>query len=85
MRNVSGDSAAVLPWLLIRQDSHGNRYRVGSYATRAEAQEIADRLGRDRGGGEGHGRGEHGRGERYEGGTDSYLVECRDPGGGVRG
>ncbi len=31
-----------LPWLVIRQDDNGNRYRVGRYATRAEAQKIAD-------------------------------------------
>ncbi|MFE8016657.1 SPOR domain-containing protein [Streptomyces antibioticus] len=33
-----------LPWLVIRQDDNGNRYRVGRYATRAEAQKIADSL-----------------------------------------
>ncbi|GHJ31117.1 MULTISPECIES: SPOR domain-containing protein [Streptomyces] len=38
------DGNAVLPWLVIRQDSNGNRYRVGRYATRTEAQEVADRL-----------------------------------------
>ncbi|MFC0599745.1 SPOR domain-containing protein [Streptomyces palmae] len=38
------DSGAVLPWLVIRQDDNGNRYRVGRYATRNEAQEVADRL-----------------------------------------
>ncbi|MCF6521977.1 SPOR domain-containing protein [Streptomyces sp. JJ36] len=67
MRNVSGEGGAVLPWLLIRQDGHGNRYRVGSFATRAEAQQIAERLG-----------GRPGVG-------DSYLVERRDAGSGVRG
>ncbi|MGW0548641.1 SPOR domain-containing protein [Streptomyces altiplanensis] len=36
------DSGAVLPWLVIRQDDNGNRYRVGRYATRAEAQKIVD-------------------------------------------
>ncbi|WP_093799257.1 hypothetical protein [Streptomyces sp. Wb2n-11] len=36
------DSGAVLPWLVIRQDDNGNRYRVGRYATRAEAQRIVD-------------------------------------------
>lgn len=64
MRSVSGDGDTVLPWHVIREDGHGNRYRVGSYATRAEAQEVADRLdgsgSRARGGGEGDG---------------SYLVE----------
>ncbi|MGW1884051.1 SPOR domain-containing protein [Streptomyces sp. NPDC002133] len=38
------DSGAVLPWLVIRQDDNGNRYRVGRYATEDEAQKIADRL-----------------------------------------
>ncbi|GAA2577966.1 SPOR domain-containing protein [Streptomyces tubercidicus] len=38
------DGGAVLPWLVIRQDEGGNRYRVGRYATRAEAQRVADRL-----------------------------------------
>ena len=42
------DSTITLPWLVIRQDDSGNRYRVGRYATRAEAQKIADGLG-DRG------------------------------------
>jgi hypothetical protein len=39
------DSGAVLPWLVIRQDEGGSRYRVGRYATRAEAERVADRLG----------------------------------------
>ncbi|MDJ0465379.1 SPOR domain-containing protein [Streptomyces sp. H27-C3] len=38
------DSGAVLPWLVIRQDDSGNRYRVGRYATKIEAQKIADSL-----------------------------------------
>ncbi|MEU1191677.1 SPOR domain-containing protein [Streptomyces sp. NPDC005859] len=38
------DSTISLPWLVIRQDDNGNRYRVGRYASRAEAQEIADSL-----------------------------------------
>jgi cell division protein FtsN len=38
------DSGAVLPWLVIRQDDNGNRYRVGRYATKDEAQQTADRL-----------------------------------------
>lgn len=38
------EGAVVLPWLVIRQDDNGNRYRVGRYATRAEAQKIADSL-----------------------------------------
>ncbi|MEJ8650376.1 MULTISPECIES: SPOR domain-containing protein [Streptomyces] len=38
------DGGAVLPWLVIRQDEGGNRYRVGRYATRAEAERVAARL-----------------------------------------
>ncbi|MFJ3927990.1 SPOR domain-containing protein [Streptomyces sp. NPDC090022] len=38
------DSGALLPWLVIRQDDNGNRYRVGRYATRSEAQKVADSL-----------------------------------------
>ncbi|MYW69016.1 SPOR domain-containing protein [Streptomyces sp. SID8379] len=38
------DGTATLPWLVIRQDDNGNHYRVGRYATRAEAQRIADSL-----------------------------------------
>lgn len=38
------DSGPVLPWLVIRQDDNGNRYRVGQYATEAEARKIADSL-----------------------------------------
>lgn len=38
-----------LVWLLIRQDDDGgNRYRVGRYATRAEAEQVADVLDRER-------------------------------------
>lgn len=33
-----------LVWLLIRQDAGGNRYRVGRYATRAEAERVAESL-----------------------------------------
>jgi hypothetical protein len=33
-----------LVWVLIRQDDGGNRYRVGRYATRAEAERVADAL-----------------------------------------
>ncbi|MFD3661726.1 SPOR domain-containing protein [Streptomyces sp. NPDC058659] len=38
------DSGAVLPWLVIRQDDNGNRYRVGRYATKDEAHKVADSL-----------------------------------------
>ncbi|WP_158718661.1 SPOR domain-containing protein [Streptomyces griseus] len=38
------DSGAVQPWLVIRQDDNGNRYRVGRYETQDEAQRIADTL-----------------------------------------
>ncbi|MGV9423931.1 SPOR domain-containing protein [Streptomyces sp. NPDC003656] len=43
------EGALVLPWIVIRQDDNGNTYRVGRYATRAEAERIADSL-------DGHGR-----------------------------
>ncbi|MFI2644596.1 SPOR domain-containing protein [Streptomyces sp. NPDC018610] len=38
------DSTITLPWLVVREDDNGNRYRVGRYATRAEAEKIADSL-----------------------------------------
>jgi hypothetical protein len=38
------DGTITLPWLVIRQDDNGNRYRIGRYATRAEAEKIADSL-----------------------------------------
>lgn len=38
------EGTVILPWLVIRQDDNGNRYRVGRYATKAEAQRIADSL-----------------------------------------
>lgn len=47
-RDTMSDSGAVLPWLVIRQDDNGNRYRVGRYATQDEAQRTADKL-HDRG------------------------------------
>jgi hypothetical protein len=38
-----------LVWVLIRQDDDaGNRYRVGRYATRAEAERVAGLLDRGR-------------------------------------
>lgn len=37
-------SGAVRPWVVIRQDDNGNRYRVGRYATRAEAEQVVDRF-----------------------------------------
>ncbi|MGW1224801.1 SPOR domain-containing protein [Streptomyces sp. NPDC001478] len=43
-RGTMSDSGAVLPWLVIRQDDNGNRYRVGRYATQDEAQRMADKL-----------------------------------------
>ncbi|MEU2515656.1 SPOR domain-containing protein [Streptomyces syringium] len=38
------ETGPVLPWLVIRQDENGNRYRVGRYATKTEAEKVADRL-----------------------------------------
>ncbi|MFD4024890.1 SPOR domain-containing protein [Streptomyces sp. NPDC058576] len=42
--DTMSESGAVLPWQVIRQDDGGNRYRVGRYATQAEAQKVADGL-----------------------------------------
>ena len=42
------DGSAILSWLVIRQDDSGNRYRIGRYATRTEAQRVVDSL-EDRG------------------------------------
>ncbi|MFE7117322.1 SPOR domain-containing protein [Streptomyces sp. NPDC057654] len=39
------DGDPTLPWLVVRQDDNGNRYRVGRYATRSEAEQVIDRLG----------------------------------------
>lgn len=68
MRSVSGDGATegdgALLWQVIREDGHGNRYRVGSYATRTEARQVADWLG-----------GSGGRAKGGDGGDGSYLVE----------
>lgn len=64
MRSMSSDGDAVLPWQVIREDGHGNRYRVGRYATRTEAELAAERLC----GGGGHARG-------GSEGRASYLVE----------
>jgi cell division protein FtsN len=33
-----------LIWAVIRQDDNGNRYRVGCYETREEAELIAERF-----------------------------------------
>ncbi|MFJ4769245.1 SPOR domain-containing protein [Streptomyces uncialis] len=38
------EGTATSPWVVIREDGNGNRYRVGRYATRAEAQKAADTL-----------------------------------------
>jgi len=40
------DGTITLPWLVIRQDDNGNRYRVGRYATRAEAFAAISRSAR---------------------------------------
>ncbi|MDF9815393.1 SPOR domain-containing protein [Streptomyces sp. SPB162] len=33
-----------LPWVVVRQDDNGNRYRVGRYATREEAERVSETL-----------------------------------------
>lgn len=40
-----GDSGAARPWVVVREDGNGNRYRVGSYATRDEAERVVSRFG----------------------------------------
>ncbi|MFE9247984.1 SPOR domain-containing protein [Streptomyces sp. NPDC007088] len=43
------DSGATLPWHLIRRDDgKADSYRVGQYATRAEAERRASTLDKDR-------------------------------------
>ncbi|MEU6733990.1 SPOR domain-containing protein [Streptomyces physcomitrii] len=39
------EGTATLTWVVVRQDDNGNRYRVARYATEAEAQRVAERLG----------------------------------------
>lgn len=39
-----GEGTAQLGWLVIRKDDNGNRYRIGSYATRAEAEKEAEKM-----------------------------------------
>jgi SPOR domain len=38
------DGGAALPWLVIREDDNGNRYRVGRFATQGEAQRAVEQL-----------------------------------------
>ncbi|AYN32704.1 hypothetical protein DUI70_2201 [Streptomyces albus] len=38
------EGTATLTWVVVRQDDNGNRYRVARYATKAEAQRVAERL-----------------------------------------
>ncbi|WP_427152352.1 hypothetical protein [Streptomyces sp. TRM70308] len=83
------NEAATLPWLVIRQEEDGSRYRVGRCATRVEAQRLADRLGSPRSGarpagpdpkaGDG-GAGDGGAGDtaRAATGAQRYLVERLD-------
>ncbi|GAA0485589.1 SPOR domain-containing protein [Streptomyces stramineus] len=42
---MTDSGGPILPWLVIRQDDNGNRYRVGRYATKTEAEQVVDRLG----------------------------------------
>ncbi|MBV2353064.1 SPOR domain-containing protein [Streptomyces sp. J2-1] len=44
MGTVSGESTAARPWSVIRQDDNGNRYHVGRYATRSEAEKVVSSL-----------------------------------------
>lgn len=38
------ESATQLVWLVIRKDDNGNRYRIASYATKAEAEREAEKM-----------------------------------------
>lgn len=38
------ENATQLVWLVIRKDDNGNRYRIGSYATKAEAEKEAEKM-----------------------------------------
>lgn len=86
---TSGEGNPALPWHVIREDSYGNRYRVGSYATRAEAQQVADRLGAGVGHDDGIGGAAAGPHEGASGAgrtrQDSYLVESVGRGSGAHG
>lgn len=65
----------MLPWHVIREDGHGNRYRVGSYASRTEAQRVADRLGGSGGHAAKDARAANGGSAGRGAPVDSYLVE----------
>ncbi|MEW2546077.1 SPOR domain-containing protein [Streptomyces sp. NPDC047002] len=41
---MSEGGTALLSWQVIRDDDNGNRYRVAWYATRDEAQRLAEAL-----------------------------------------
>lgn len=44
------EGGTALPWQVVREDGNGNRYRVAWYATRDEAQRLAESLeGREEG------------------------------------
>ena len=81
---------AARPWIVIRQDANGNRYRVGHYATRAEAVRMASRLGSTVGDGEDGAEGTSSErdGERPDAAgerpTQRYLVERVSRGSGVQ-
>ncbi|MBP0458413.1 SPOR domain-containing protein [Streptomyces montanisoli] len=38
------EGGTALPWQVVREDGNGNRYRVAWYATRDEAQRLAESL-----------------------------------------
>ncbi|WP_340558304.1 hypothetical protein [Streptomyces sp. GSL17-111] len=83
--------ASTLPWLVIRQDEDGGRYRVGRCATRVEAQRLADRLRAPRSGARPEDAGPGGPAEAGpasaagapDAGPTRYLVErLEQPSGG---
>lgn len=46
MHGTTNEAGGIaLPWLVIREDDNGNRYRVGRYATREEARRASHSLG----------------------------------------
>jgi hypothetical protein len=42
--SMGGGGGVARPWVVIREDDNGNRYSVGRYATRAEAEQVAARF-----------------------------------------
>lgn len=43
-RGAMNENGSLLPWVVIRQDDKDNRYRVGRFATKDEAEKTAEDL-----------------------------------------